>query len=285
MNLKIKAYLLIIVLAICWGSIPLIIRTSDVSPLSLVGIRTFLGTFFLLMLYVFKKTKITKELIYTGLIMGPLLAVHWSTMFKSIELNSVAVGIGLVFSYPIFVLLIEYLRGKKITILQVVVVLVGFIGLFLLLDFSTISSFKGVNYGLVSALTLSILIIYGSSKSDTFGGFNVAFVQVLFAAVILSPFTYEGFAWMIENLLVSLFLGFFLTGVGLAVYWYVVKIISPISVGTITYLEPVTGVIIGALILNEELKISQYIGFAIVLIVGSVQFIIDTKNRALFPEI
>ena len=285
MNLKIKAYLLIIVLAICWGSIPLIIRTSDVSPLSLVGIRTFLGTFFLLMLYVFKKTKITKELIYTGLIMGPLLAVHWSTMFKSIELNSVAVGIGLVFSYPIFVLLIEYLRGKKITILQVVVVLVGFIGLFLLLDFSTITSFKGVSYGLVSALTLSILIIYGSSKSDTFGGFNVAFVQVLFAAVILSPFTYEGFAWMIENLLVSLFLGFFLTGVGLAVYWYVVKIISPISVGTITYLEPVTGVIIGALILNEELKISQYIGFAIVLIVGSVQFIIDTKNRALFPEI
>ena len=285
MNLKIKAYLLIIVLAICWGSIPLIIRTSDVSPLSLVGIRTFLGTFFLLMLYVFKKTKITKELIYTGLIMGPLLAVHWSTMFKSIELNSVAVGIGLVFSYPIFVLLIEYLRGKKITILQVVVVLVGFIGLFLLLDFSTISSFKGVSYGLVSALTLSILIIYGSSKSDTFGGFNVAFVQVLFAAVILSPFTYEGFAWMIENLLVSLFLGFFLTGVGLAVYWYVVKIISPISVGTITYLEPVTGVIIGALILNEELKISQYIGLAIVLIVGSVQFIIDTKNRALFPEI
>jgi len=285
LNLKIKAYLLIIVLAICWGSIPLIIRTSDVSPLSLVGIRTFLGTFFLLMLYVFKKTKITKELIYTGLIMGPLLAVHWSTMFKSIELNSVAVGIGLVFSYPIFVLLIEYLRGKKITILQVVVVLVGFIGLFLLLDFSIISSFKGVSYGLVSALTLSILIIYGSSKSDTFGGFNVAFVQVLFAAVILSPFTYEGFAWMIENLLVSLFLGFFLTGVGLAVYWYVVKIISPISVGTITYLEPVTGVIIGALILNEELKISQYIGFAIVLIVGSVQFIIDTKNRALFPEI
>jgi len=285
LNLKIKAYLLIIVLAICWGSIPLIIRTSDVSPLSLVGIRTFLGTFFLLMLYVFKKTKITKELIYTGLIMGPLLAVHWSTMFKSIELNSVAVGIGLVFSYPIFVLLIEYLRGKKITILQVVVVLVGFIGLFLLLDFSTISSFKGVSYGLVSALTLSILIIYGSSKSDTFGGFNVAFVQVLFAALILSPFTYEGFAWMIENLLVSLFLGFFLTGVGLAVYWYVVKIISPISVGTITYLEPVTGVIIGALILNEELKISQYIGFAIVLIVGSVQFIIDTKNRALFPEI
>jgi len=285
LNLKIKAYLLIIVLAICWGSIPLIIRTSDVSPLSLVGIRTFLGTFFLLMLFVFKKTKITKELIFTGLIMGPLLAVHWSTMFKSIELNSVAVGIGLVFSYPIFVLLIEYLRGKKITILQGLVVLVGFIGLFLLLDFSTISSFKGVSYGLVSALALSILIIYGSSKSDTYGGFNVAFVQVLFAALILSPFTYEGFTWMIENLLVSLFLGFFLTGVGLVVYWYVVKIISPISVGTITYLEPVTGVIIGALILNEELKISQYIGFAIVLIVGSVQFIIDTKNRALFPEI
>ena len=63
---------------------------------------------------------------------------------------------------------------------------------------------------------------------------------------------------MIDNLAVSVFLGFFLTGVGLATYWYVVKIITPLSIGTITYLEPVTGVVIGALILNESLK-----GFAI----------------------
>ena len=278
MNKKLRAYFLISLLAICWGSIPLIIRTSDISSLSLVGIRTFLGTIFLL-IFVLWKRQITKDLLYSGIFLGPLLAIHWSTMFKSIELNTVAIGIGLVFSYPIFILIIELLRRKNIKKFQVILIFTGFFGLYLLLDFSTISSVVGVVYGLVSAFSLAILIIYGSSKSLKFGGLNVAFVQVLFAAIILSPFTYEGFSWMIDNLLVSMFLGFFLTGIGLTTYWYVIKFIPPVSIGTITYLEPVTGVIIGAMILNESLRISQYIGFAIVLFIGIIQVIMDTKNQ------
>ena len=275
--------MLISFLAICWGSIPLIIRTSDISSMSLVGIRTFLGALFLL-IFVLHKRELTKELLYSGIFLGPLLAIHWSTMFKSIELNTVAVGIGLVFSYPIFILIIEFLRGKSIKLLQILIIIIGFIGLYLLLDFTTISSIEGVIYGLVSALSLAILIIYGASKSIKFGGLNVAFVQVFFAAVILSPFTYSGIYWMFDNLLVSIFLGFFLTGVGLATYWYVIKFISPISIGTITYLEPVTGVIIGSMILNESLRSSQYIGFAIVLIVGITQVFSDTKNQAQYLE-
>ena len=275
--------MLISFLAICWGSIPLIIRTSDISSMSLVGIRTFLGALFLL-IFVLHKRELTKELLYSGIFLGPLLAIHWSTMFKSIELNTVAVGIGLVFSYPIFILIIEFLRGKRIKLLQILIIIIGFIGLYLLLDFTTITSIEGVIYGLVSALSLAILIIYGASKSIKFGGLNVAFVQVFFAAVILSPFTYSGIYWMFDNLLVSIFLGFFLTGVGLATYWYVIKFISPISIGTITYLEPVTGVIIGSMILNESLRFSQYIGFAIVLIVGITQVFSDTKNQAQYLE-
>lgn len=276
MNSKLRAYFLISLLAISWGTIPLIIRTSDVSSLSLVGIRTFLGTIFLF-LFVVTRGGIKKELVRSGFILGPLLAVHWSTMFRSIELNTVAVGIGLVFSYPIFIILFEILRGQKVRRHQVLIILTGFLGLFLLLDLSTISSVVGVFYGIISAVTLAILIIYGSEKSKEFGGLNVAFIQVLFAAVCLSPFTFTGFSWMVDNLAVSLFLGFFLTGVGLATYWYVVKIITPLSIGTITYLEPVTGVVIGALILNENLQNVQYAGFLLVISAGVVQVYLDSK--------
>ncbi len=276
MNLKLRAYFLISLLAISWGTIPLIIRTSDISPLSLVGIRTFLGSIFLL-LFVLKQRGITRKLFNSGFVLGPLLAIHWSTMFKSIELNSVAVGIGLVFSYPIFVILLEILRGQKVGRAQILIIFTGFFGLFFLLDVSTIASPMGVLYGIISATTLAILIIYGSEKSKEYGGLNVAFIQVIFAAVCLSPFTVSGFGWMLENLMVSLFLGFFLTGVGLATYWYVVKIITPLSIGTITYLEPVTGVIIGTLILNEALKGFQYFGFGLVIIAGIAQVYLDSK--------
>ena len=278
MNNKLRAYLLISLLAVCWGSIPLIIKTADVSSMSLVGIRTFLGAIFLLV-FVLQKRQITKDLLYSGIFLGPLLAIHWSTMFKSIELNTVAVGIGLVFSYPIFILIIELLLGKNIRLFQASLVFMGFFGLYLLLDFSSISSLLGVVYGLVSAFSLAILIIYGSSKSIQFGGLNVAFVQISFAAIILSPFTYNGFYWMLDNLIISMFLGFFLTGIGLTTYWYAIKFIPPVSIGTITFLEPVTGVIFGAIILNESLRVTQYVGFTIVLLIGITQVILDTKNR------
>jgi drug/metabolite transporter (DMT)-like permease len=113
--------------------------------MSLVGIRTFLGALFLLF-FVLRNRKLTKELLFSGIFLGPLLAIHWSTMFKSIELNTVAVGIGLVFSYPIFILIIELFRGKTITFFQIVIILIGFFGLYLLLDFTTISSVAGVVY-------------------------------------------------------------------------------------------------------------------------------------------
>jgi len=276
LNQKLRAYFLISLLAISWGTIPLIIRTSNISSLSLVGIRTFLGSIFLL-IFVLKKRGITRQLLNSGFVLGPLLAIHWSTMFKSIELNSVAVGIGLVFSYPIFVIFIEIFRGQKVERFQILIILAGFFGLFFLLDISTIASPIGVVYGITSAITLAFLIIYGSEKSKEYGGLNVAFIQVIFAALCLSPFTVSGFDWMIDNLAVSVFLGFFLTGVGLATYWYVVKIITPLSIGTITYLEPVTGVVIGALILNESLKGLQYFGFGLVILAGITQVYLDSK--------
>ncbi|MDC3256723.1 EamA family transporter [Acidimicrobiia bacterium] len=271
-----KAYSGIILLAISWGTIPLIIRTSDITSISLVGIRTFLGTFFLATLLLRKNLNI-KELIKPGLILGPLLAIHWVTMFESIELNSIAVGIGLVFSYPLFVLLFEFLRGNKPKSYQVFLISIGFIGLYFLLDISNIISLEGIFYGLISAISLSLIIIIGEKFSSQLGGLKVAFSQLLVASIILIKFTYESREWLIENFVVSIFLGFFLTGVGLTTYWYVVKVIKPIAVSTISYLEPVTGVILGAFLLNENLSSKQLVGFILVLLVGIGQIYFDFR--------
>lgn len=278
MNSTIKAYSGIILLAISWGTIPLIIRTSDISSIGLVGIRTFLGTIFLATLLIRKDFNL-KELAKPGLILGPLLAVHWVTMFESIELNSIAVGIGLIFSYPLFVLLIEFLRGNKPRAYQIVLIFLGFFGLYNLLDISNIKSFEGVVYGLISAISLSLIITIGESYSSKLGGLKVAFAQLSVAALILINFTFESRYWLSENIAVSIFLGFFLTGLGLMTYWYVVKIIKPIAVSTISYLEPVTGVVLGAILLNETLTSRQLIGFILVVLVGIGQIYFDSKIK------
>ena len=276
MNQVLRAYLAITVLAVSWGTIPLIIRTSEINSISLVGVRTFIGSIFL-GLILLKKDVSIKELIKPGLILGPLLAIHWVTMFESIELNSVAVGIGLVFSYPIFVIFIEYARGTKLQSYQILLILSGFLGLYLLLDLVDVKSITGIIYGLISAVSLAFIITIGERYSSKLGGLKVAFSQLIVAAFILIKFTFDSWNWMISNIIISLFLGLFLTALGLTTYWYVVKVIKPLAVSTITYLEPVTGVVLGALILNENLEIKQIIGFSIVLLVGVLQVYLDSK--------
>ena len=278
MNQVLRAYLAITVLAVSWGTIPLIIKTSEISSISLVGIRTFIGSIFL-SLFVIRKGLNIKDLIKPGLILGPLLAIHWVTMFESIELNSVTVGIGSVFSYPIFVLIIERIRGKTLSIKQVLIIIFGFLGLMILLDVKYIDSLTGVFYGILSAISLALIITIGEKYSTELGGLKVAFIQLLVAGVCLFYFTIEGYQWMISNIFASLFLGVFLTAIGLSTYWYVVKIIKPLSVSTITYLEPTTGVILGVLILNENIRLNQVVGFLIILSVGILQVITDSKSK------
>ncbi len=280
MNQVLRAYLAITVLAVSWGTIPLIIKTSEISSISLVGIRTFIGSIFL-SLFVIRKGLNIKDLIKPGLILGPLLAIHWVTMFESIELNSVTVGIGSVFSYPIFVLIIERIRGKTLSIKQVLIIIFGFLGLMILLDVKYIDSLTGVFYGILSAISLALIITIGEKYSTELGGLKVAFIQLLVAGVCLFYFTIEGYQWMISNIFVSLFLGVFLTAIGLSTYWYVVKIIKPLSVSTITYLEPTTGVILGVLILNENIRLNQVVGFLIILFVGILQVVTDSKSKNL----
>ena len=280
MKKSLRAYAAITVLAVSWGTIPIIIKTSDINPLSLVGIRTFIGSIFLSLFFINKKINY-KALIKPGIILGPLLAIHWATMFESIERNSVAVGIGLVFSYPIFVLLIEGIRGKQLTIIQTFLIVVGFIGLIVLLEIGSIDSVSGVIFGIISAISLSFLITIGEHYTNEFGGLNIAFAQLLSAGLVMFYFTIPGFPWMLENLAISLFLGIFLTAIGLTTYWYVVKIIKPLSVSTITYLEPTSGVILGVVILDEIISLNQLIGFTLILFVGISQIIYDSKIKSI----
>ena len=273
-----KAYLGIVVLTISWGTIPLIIRTSEISSISLVGIRTFLGSIFL-SLFIARKGFNFKSLLKPGLILGPLLAIHWVTMFESIELNSIAIGIGLIFSYPIFLLMIEYLKGTQLSFFQVLIIFLGFLGVYLLLEIESINSLKGVFFGIMSAVSLALIISIGEKFSNNLGGLNVAFTQLVFAAIILFYFTLDGMTWLFNNLLVGMFLGFFLTGVGLSTYWYVVKIIKPISVSTISYLEPLTGVLLGIYLLDEAISIRQLVGFFLVIGTGMLQLLYDTNFK------
>jgi drug/metabolite transporter (DMT)-like permease len=159
----------------------------------------------------------------------------------------------------------------------VLLIVLGFFGVFLLLEIDSINSVEGVVYGIISSISLALIITIGEKYSNSLGGLNVAFTQLIFASVILFYFTLDGIPWLLSNPFVGMFLGFFLTGVGLSTYWYVVKIIKPISVSTISYLEPLTGVALGVYLLQESINFRQLVGFTLVIGIGILQLVYDSK--------
>jgi len=100
-----------------------------------------------------------------------------------------------------------------------------------------------------------LIITIGESYSSKLGGLKVAFAQLSVAALILINFTFESRYWLSENIAVSIF------------------------VSTISYLEPVTGVVLGAILLNETLTSRQLIGFILVVLVGIGQIYFDSKIK------
>ena len=144
----------------------------------------------------------------------------------------------------------------------------------------SINSISGIVFGILSAISLSFLITIGEYYTSEFGGLNIAFAQLISAGFVMFYFTTQGFGWMIENIGISLFLGIFLTAIGLTTYWYVVKIIKPLSVSTITYLEPTSGVILGIILLDEIISLSQLIGFVLIIFVGISQVIYDSRIKS-----
>ena len=150
----------------------------------------------------------------------------------------------------------------------------------ILLEVRSINSISGLIFGILSAISLSFLITIGEYYTSEFGGLNIAFAQLISAGFVMLYFTTQGFGWMIENIGISLFLGIFLTAIGLTTYWYVVKIIKPLSVSTITYLEPTSGVILGIILLDEIISLSQLIGFVLIIFGGISQVIYDSRIKS-----
>ena len=197
--------------------------------------------------------------------------------FNKIFVNSFTACVINSFNLIIFAFASMYYSNTKI---QILIILIGFSGLIILLEVRSINSISGLIFGILSAISLSFLITIGEHYTSEFGGLNIAFAQLISAGFVMLYFTTQGFGWMIENIGISLFLGIFLTAIGLTTYWYVVKIIKPLSVSTITYLEPTSGVILGIILLDEIISLSQLIGFVLIIFVGISQVIYDSRIKS-----
>jgi drug/metabolite transporter, DME family len=282
--MKFKGAGLVILAAICWGisgGIADILMDKDWDPIVISFFRGAVGfiCFFAWFLFRFKnKWDFSPRFWIWSILAGVGVAGNFTFYFLSIQASSIAVASTLMYTAPVFVLLISFLfHLERSTWFKWACIIGVLIGITLLTGAynpgSITVSIPGALAGLGAGLSYA-LFIFGFKNASSIGHsrtiLTIAFFSfciILFlladksqaAAVITSP----DLGWF-------LLLG--LLGAGLSFLFYVcgIRRTTPSTASMVAMVEPVTASLFGVLLLGDHLSFIQILGMVVILVTITV---------------
>lgn len=227
---------------------------------------------------------LTKKELLTLLLVGVTFAVSSLTLFVSYQLIEAGIASTILFIYPLLVAIIMVLffheRLNLITMLAITLVIFG-VSLLYQNDNGTSLDPFGVFLVFISALTYAIYIIAVERsplhnipviKLTFYGllfGSLVFFIRLDFGAALPMDFT----PTLIFNVLG---LAVFTTIVSLILMNHSIQMIGPTTASIIGALEPITALLVGVLIFNEQMTARIFLG--IVLILSAIILTVSGKE-------
>ncbi len=201
--------------------------------------------------------------------LGFLLAIHWVSFFASIQLSSVAVGLLTFSTFPVFTAALEPLiPGERFDPRTLVAALVTVVGVALVIPTGDPSGdmLRGAAWGVFSGASFAVLSLVNRHRVREESALRLALHQDLWAAVFLLPFAFVAPRWPTPpewGLL--LVLGVVFTAAAHGLFIRGLKGVSAGRASVITSLEPVYGVALAWLLLNERPEARTLLGGALVL--------------------
>lgn len=272
MNIKNKSLMEIHLAVFLFGLSGLFGKMLSLSPMIIVFGRVFFSSVFLLiiMIYLKKDMKLKQQKHYLYLIvMGVILAIHWSTFFKSIQVSTVAIGLLTFSTFPVFVTFLEpYFFKEKIKLSDIAIAIVTFFGVLLVIpkfEFGN-NLTQGVLWGIVSGFTYAILSMLNRNYVKEYSSSVIAFYEQFVAAIVLIPFLFlQKPIFQLKDTLLLILLGTVFTGISHSLFINGLKNIKTQVAGVISSLEPVYGIIFAAFLLREIPTLREILGGIIIL--------------------
>ena len=224
----------------------------------------------ILILYVKKDIKLKEKKHYLYLIvMGVILAIHWSTFFESIQVSTVAIGLLTFSTFPVFVTFLEpFFFKEKIKLSDVVIAIVTLLGVMLVIPKFQLgnSSTQGVMWGIISGFTYAILSMLNRKFVKEYPSIVIAFYEQFIATIVLIPFLFlEKPVFSLKDILLLVLLGIVFTGISHSLFINGLKNIKTQIAGIISSLEPVYGIIFATFLLREIPTLREILGGVIIL--------------------
>tara|TARA_B100000809_G_scaffold138551_1_gene136146 strand:+ start:4482 stop:5342 length:861 start_codon:yes stop_codon:yes gene_type:complete len=267
------------------SSAGVLVRYIELDPVLIAFWRGILAVIILGVFVYFKKhsfkikdKKDRRRLLLSSVLFGG----HWITYFYALQVSSVAVGMLSMFTFPAITTLLEPIYFKtKFNKRHLILALVVLLGLYIMLpeiNFSN-GTTKGIITGVFSALLYAIRNLTMKSNSEKYESSVLMFYQFLFIALVFSPFlmtnntsnTFSFFPYI-------LLLGIFTTAIGHTLFVNCFKNFNISTASIIASSQPVFGILLGVLFLNEMPNLFTIIGGALILSTVFIESISSKKE-------
>ena len=203
------------------------------------------------------------------LLSGVFLAIHWWSIFVSIQLSTVAIGTITFSTFPMFVTfaepLVRHQRPKPRNVLIAVIIFIGV--LITIPEFSFGNNmFKGILIGMISPIAYTVITMLNKDFSDSYSGTLISFYEQGTAAIVLLPFVLAmGIHPTITDIGLLLVFGTITTAFAHTLFISSLKYIPARLAGVCSSMETVYGILFALLLLGEVPSVREVVGGAVIL--------------------
>jgi drug/metabolite transporter (DMT)-like permease len=275
-------WLVFLALGFLWGSSYLFIKIGvdhGLQPFTLIMFRLGIGVALLASVVAYFRELLPRDPRMYGhlFVMGVVnIAIPFTLITFAEQVVDSSLASVINSAVPLFVIVIAalFLRGEQITVNRLVGLVVGFVGVAILvgLDIRNLGSANALGEIALLGATISYAIGAVYSKAHVHGlrPMIPALLQVFFAFLVVSVLallTEHPFASVPapEALLAVVWLGLLGSGLAYLSYFRILQRWGATRASMVAYLLPVVGIALGALVLQEPIAPSTFLGTALVI--------------------
>lgn len=272
-----RARLSIVTAMLIWGSIGLFRRFIPLPSAPLAFFRALGGVVFLLLWMLIRRNRVSirdiRKNVLPLLLSGSFIGLNWVLLFEAYQYTSVAVATLCYYMAPMIVMLLSPLllheRLTKRKLLCLIFSLIGMAMVSGVFSPGEENSLRGVLLGLAAAVFYASVIltnkrISGIAPMDrTVAQLGVAALVVLPYALMTGGMT--GLSMDANAIMMLIIVMIVHTGVAYALYFSSMDRLPAQTTALMSYIDPISAILLSALVLKEALSPVSIIGTVLVL--------------------
>ena len=285
------AFLKYITGLLLFGSNGVVASFISLGSYEIVLLRSFFGALVLLGIFLLSGRRFTahrhkRDLLFVCL-SGAAMAADWLFLFEAYARIGVSMGMLINYCGPAIVMALSPVVFKeKLTAQKIAALLAALAGVFLIGGGASPESFDaaGILCAVLSAFSYAAMVIFNKMSKEV-TGFEDSVIQLITTCAVVAVYVWlrQGFAMDIraDEWLPILWLGVVNTGAGCYLYFSSIGSLPVHTVSICGYLEPLSAVVLSAIVLNEKMTVIQYTG-ALLMVFGALlgEGVIRTKRSA-----